>query len=152
MSTTKVHLKDTMFWMRLAAPTGGRHFGRCPHYLVSMVHGSVMLEIKAALHGYWETHPSLFPSFDQTLAGNDEGAGTDFTTGGEVKTQRGHGGNDKSEGRDGVLQSIDHANGTKVEHKHTSRFSYCHKVFQVLFFFKKKSCIHSEKFSSSVCP
>lgn len=35
------------------------------------------------------------PLLDQTSAGNDEGAGADFRTEGELKTQRGHGGNGK---------------------------------------------------------
>lgn len=42
------------------------------------------------------------------------------------------GANKRDKGKDGVLQSKDHAKQYQVERKHTSRFSYCHKVFQVV--------------------
>lgn len=41
--------------------------------------------------------PPNSPRLTKRLVGNDEGAGTDFTTEGEVKTRRGHGGNEKTD-------------------------------------------------------
>lgn len=82
-----------------------------------------------------EDFTSNSPLLDQTSAGNDKGVGAD--------TERGRG--KRGANKDGILQSKDHANSTKWS-TNTSRFNYCHKVFQgfsVLY-----SCIHSTKLTS----
>lgn len=53
ISTTKLRtFQMTQSSNEACRAAGGRHFGRCPHYVVSVTRDLVMLKIKAALHGY----------------------------------------------------------------------------------------------------